>query len=31
VLNGSPLKAATVLRVGDTIDIGAVRLKVDRS
>jgi hypothetical protein len=31
VLNGKPLKAATVLRVGDTIDIGAVRLKVDRS
>jgi len=31
VLNGKRLTAPTTLRVGDTIDIGAVRLKVDRS
>ena len=31
VLNGAPLKQVTVLRVGDTIDIGATRLKVARS
>ncbi len=31
LLNGLPLSVPTTLRPGDTIDIGAVRLKVDRS
>jgi hypothetical protein len=31
ILNGQPLHASTTLRPGDTIDIGAVRLKVGRS
>jgi pSer/pThr/pTyr-binding forkhead associated (FHA) protein len=31
VLNGDRVVAARSLRVGDTIDIGTVRLKVDRS
>jgi hypothetical protein len=31
VLNGAPVRAPQMLRVGDAIDIGAVRLKVDRS
>ena len=30
LLNGLPLSVPTTLRPGDTIDIGAVRLKVDR-
>ena len=30
VLNGQPLSIPTSLRPGDVIDIGAVRLKVDR-
>lgn len=30
VLNGQPVSIPTSLRPGDTIDIGAVRLKVDR-
>lgn len=31
VLNGSPVTRATTLRPGDRIDVGAVRLAVDRS
>ena len=31
VLNGQPVTGARSLRPGDAIDIGAVRLKVDRS
>ena len=31
LLNGRPLTAPTSLRPGDAIDIGDVRLKVDRS
>ena len=31
LLNGNPLTAPTSLQVGDAIDIGAVRLKVDRA
>jgi hypothetical protein len=31
ILNGKRLTVPTTLRIGDTIDIGAVRLKVNRS